>query len=137
VETTPSRQPPVLAQRQIEQTVLRLLSLARSEEHIDRRGEPRSPYFRPISVMLDGPQRRQYSAFSREISPSGIGLLHNMPLDPSEVTLAILGPRGEACRFRTHIMWCRPCGEGWYLSGGRFLEAIGENPSVASDRFGN
>ncbi len=120
-----TNQPGVLAQRQIEQIVLRLLNAAHSEDLVERRGEPRSPFFRPISVRLDGAQRRQYSAFSREISKSGIGLLHNMPLDPAEVTLAILGPVGEICRFRTKIMWCRPCGEGWYLSGGRFLDVAG------------
>ena len=124
--STPSQQPRVLAQRQVEQAVLRLLSAARSEEALERRGEPRSPFFRPISILIDGPQRRQFSAFSREISKSGIGLLHNMPLEPAEVTLAILGPVGEVCRFRTQIVWCRPCGEGWYLSGGRFLELLGQ-----------
>lgn len=131
--TTPSRQPPVLAQRQIEQTVLRLLSAAREEQPLERRGEPRSPFFRPISVLLDGPQRRQYSAFSREISQSGIGLLHNMPLDASEMTLAILGPVGEVCRFRAQVVWCRPCGEGWYLSGARFLEVVGESTSTTTE----
>jgi hypothetical protein len=120
-----------MAQRQIEQAVLRLLSVSRSEEPIERRGEPRSPFFRPISVLLDGPQRRQYSAFSREISKSGIGLLHNMPLEPQEVTLAVLGPVGEVCRFRTQIVWCRPCGEGWYLSGGRFVDVIAESRPAA------
>jgi hypothetical protein len=125
MSSTPSNQPRVLAQRQIEQAVLRLLSAARSEEPLERRGEPRYPFFRPISVLLDGAQRRQYSAFSREISKSGIGLLHNMPLEPAEVTLAILGPVGEVCRFRTQLVWCRPCGEGWYLTGGRFVDVIG------------
>jgi hypothetical protein len=124
--TTPSNQPRILAQRQIEQAVLRLLSAARNAEPIERRSEPRSPFFRPISILMDGPPRRQFSAFSREISKSGIGLLHNMPLDSEEVTLAILGPVGEVCRFRTQIVWCRPCGEGWYLSGGRFIDVLGQ-----------
>ena len=130
---TPSRQPPVLAQRQIEQTVLRLLSAAREEESLERRGEPRSPFFRPVSVLLDGPQRRQHSAFAREISRSGIGLLHSMPLETADLTLAILGPIGEVCRFRAQIVWCRPCGEGWYLSGARFLEVIGESKPTPAD----
>jgi hypothetical protein len=125
----PSHQPRVLAERHIEQAVLRLLNAARSEDQIERRGDPRQPFFRPISVMIDGPQRRQFSAFSREISRSSIGLLHNMALEPGEVTLAILGPVGEVCRFRTQIIWCRPCGEGWYLSGGRFLDVLGQQSS--------
>jgi hypothetical protein len=129
--SSPAYQPRVLAERQVEQAVLRLLNAARSEEHVERRGEPRHPFFRPVSVIVESPQRRQFSAFSREISKCGIGLLHNMPLDASEVTLAILGPVGEVCRFKTQIIWCRPCGEGWYLSGGRFLDVLAQpqNPS--------
>jgi hypothetical protein len=122
--TNPSQQIRILAERQIEQAVLRLLSAARSEEQIERRGEPRHPFFRPVSLLFEGPPRRQFSAFSREISKTGIGLLHNMPLQQGEVTLAIMGPVGEVCRFRTQIVWCRPCGEGWYLSGARFSEVI-------------
>lgn len=104
---------------------MRLLTAARNEEQLDRRGEPRNPFFRPVSILLDGPQRRMYSAFSREISRSGIGLLHNMPLEPGEMTLVVLGPVGEVCRFRTQLVWCRPCGEGWFLSGGRFIDVVG------------
>jgi hypothetical protein len=133
MSSTHSNQPRVLAQRQIEQTVLRLLNAARDEEQLERRGEPRYPFFRPVSLLMDGPQRRQFSAFSREISKSGIGLLHNMPLELVETTLAILGPVGEVCRFRTQIVWCRPCGEGWYLSGGRFLDIIAVGKTTAGD----
>ncbi len=121
----------ILAERQIEQAVLRLLSTARSEEQLERRGEPRHPFFRPVSVHIEGPPRRQFSAFSREISKTGMGLLHNMPLEPGEMTLAILGPVGEVCRFRMQLIWCRPCGEGWYLSGGQFIEVIA--PAQASN----
>jgi hypothetical protein len=23
------------------------------------------------------------------------------------------------------IVWCRPCGEGWYISGGRLVDVVG------------
>jgi hypothetical protein len=45
-----------------------------------------------------------------------------MPVIPGEFTLTISSPTGAAVNVRTEIIWCRPCGEGWYLSGGRFLE---------------
>jgi hypothetical protein len=85
----------------------------------DRRSEPRYPFFRRISVrMNDG---RRSSAFTREISASGIGLVHNFELLPGEVELSIPSERGCVVRVRTRIVWCQPCGDGWFLSGGQFI----------------
>ena len=28
----------------------------------------------------------------------------------------------RARALRTQIIWCEDCGEGWYISGGRFLD---------------
>jgi hypothetical protein len=85
----------------------------------DRRAEPRYPFFRRISLQAPGGQGAV--AFSREISAVGIGLLHNVQLTPGEVELAIPSRRGYSIRVRTKILWCQPCGEGWYISGGQFV----------------
>ena len=61
------------------------------------------------------------SGFSREISETGIGLLHNAELRNSEVEVTIPTEQGYSVQIRTEIVWCTPCGEGWYISGGRFL----------------
>jgi len=106
---------------QISSAVTKLLEGARSAEKTDRRASPRHPYFQPVTVVSSD-RKQKMTAFSREISESGIGLLHYMPVMPGEVTLTISGPLGAALRVRTEILWCRPCGEGWYLSGGQFLE---------------
>ena len=102
--------------------VTRLVDNAKAQERPERRSEPRHPFFSPVSVTTCG-GTKCWSAFAREISRSGIGLLHNMPLEPSEVMLTI-GAGEAATRFRTELIWCRPCGEGWYLSGGRFLDVV-------------
>jgi hypothetical protein len=102
-----------------------LIVEAHVENKRDRRREPRHPFFRPIMIRTaDG---RRYSAFSREISASGIGLIHNMELVPGEFELSIPSERGCSILVRTRILWCHPCGEGWFLSGGQFigLAAIG------------
>jgi hypothetical protein len=47
-----------------------------------------------------------------------------MALEPGEVMLTIPSKSCGQARIRACIMWCRPCGEGWYLSGARFLDVI-------------
>lgn len=85
----------------------------------DRRAEVRYPFFRRILLQVSGGQT--CVAFSREISPVGIGLLHDVALAPGEVELSIPSKKGYSIRVRTRILWCQPCGEGWYLSGGQFV----------------
>ena len=104
--------------------VAQLLEATRMQERLERRSESRHPFFCPVAILSD--HGKNWSAFAREISRSGIGLLHNMPLEPGEVTLQISIPSGPK-KFRTQIVWCRPSGEGWYLSGGRFLDVEAES----------
>ena len=54
----------------------------------------------------------------------GIGLLHSVPLPPETVTIRLRGPGGTAMAVQTQILWCKPCGEGWYLSGGQFVQLL-------------
>jgi len=60
------------------------------------------------------------AAMTREISRTGIGLLHRGSLNPGEVTVRMAS---EERRFvyRVQIEWCHPCENGMFLSGGRFL----------------
>jgi hypothetical protein len=83
----------------------------------DRRTAARYPFFRRVSIRSKFP----VVAFSREISTVGVGLLHNVELTPGEVEVSIPSRRGYAIRVRTRIVWCQPCGEGWYISGGQFM----------------
>ena len=109
---------------QIRQIVERLLNEAESHTG-ERRSAVRKPYFRPVSLAVQqGDQRRSFSCFSRDISPHGVGLLHNMPLEPGEVALTIQTESGEGVRLSSEIVWCRSCGEGWFISGARFLGVL-------------
>jgi hypothetical protein len=99
--------------------IYQLIVEARSKENKDRRRDVRHAFFRPVSVEVDNGCR--YSAFSREISSSGIGLIHNVDLPNGDVEITISSEQGYSIRVRTNIMWCQPCGEGWYISGGKFV----------------
>lgn len=97
-----------------------LILEAHQDNQRDRRSAARYPFFRPVSIRLEG---LAPVAFSREISTLGIGLLHNAELSRGEIEVAIPSKRGYSIRVRVRIMWCQPCGEGWYISGGQFVGA--------------
>ena len=97
--------------------------LFRSLDQTERRAHERHPYFRPVLITAHEPERKCFSAFSREVSLGGIGLLHNMPLDLGKFVVSIAHETNCAVNLPIEILWCRPCGEGWYMSGGRFLES--------------
>ena len=88
----------------------------------ERRTAERYPFFAPVSIMpYDAPQQR-WSAFSRNMSADGIGLLHNMPIDRGSICELSISQAGIHFRRRSEVMWCTAAGEGWYLSGWRFVE---------------
>jgi hypothetical protein len=98
--------------------IYQLIVEAQAEVARDRRAEARLPFFRPVSIkMADG---HLYSAFSREISAYGIGLIHNIELKPGAVELIIPSEEGHSIYVRARIVWCESCGEGWFVSGGQF-----------------
>jgi hypothetical protein len=98
--------------------IYELIAEAVQHEQHARRSD-RHPFFRPVSIRTADNHR--YSAFSRDISAVGIGLLHNFQMPVGEVDVAISKPQGYSVPVRVRIAWCESCGEGWYLSGGEFL----------------
>ena len=63
------------------------------------------------------------AAMTREISRFGIGLLHRGAIAPGEVVVQIASDSRQY-RYRVALEWCRPCENGLFLSGGRFLEKL-------------
>ena len=107
--------------RLLADAISELMREAAVEAEVDRRIRQRHPFFRPAVIVLKDAKRTSYSVFCRDISPAGVGLLHNFPLEPGEVVVTITTNTGRNVSVRTDIIWCKPCGEGWYISGGRFL----------------
>jgi hypothetical protein len=99
------------------------LNEARELELVERREEQRHPYFQPAKLTYRYRPDDPISIFTREISNSGIGLLHAVALQRGEVAVT-LESLGGPVTFRTYIVWCKPCGP-WYLSGGQFLVSQG------------
>jgi len=99
--------------------ICQLIVEAKAALKTDRRADVRYALFRPVSIEMD--DGHKYSAFTREISETGIGLIHNMDLNEGEVEIGIRSDCGYSIRVRTQIVWCAACGEGWFISGGRFV----------------
>lgn len=94
-----------------------LISASRPQE---RREAERFPFFQPVQIAINGKPSGQ-RAFSREISQSGIGLVHEGPVQAGKVILTIDDGSVEPAKLNVELLWCRPCGDGWYISGGRFV----------------
>jgi hypothetical protein len=75
-----------------------------------------------LSVPAEVTTSRGYviSAMTREISRSGIGLLHRGAITPGEVTVRMASETRQF-EYRVLVEWCHPCENGMFLSGGRFL----------------
>lgn len=63
------------------------------------------------------------AAMTREISRSGIGLLHRGPLAINEVSVRMASDSRQF-EYRVKIEWCVPCENGMFISGGRFLRKM-------------
>lgn len=99
--------------------IVDLLCKAQAENQIERRQIERHPFFYPVSIA-PAEADQIYSAFSRDISATGMGFLHNMPLGLGHVNVTIHSDGAPEAALSGEIVWCKPCGEGWYTSGMRF-----------------
>jgi hypothetical protein len=110
-----------------EETIDQLLNQAEAEARTDPRSGIRFPFFRLVSIGVDD---RSYAGFSRDICAASIGLLHSMELPRGEVDVTIPIATDKKCKMRVRIERCEPCGEGWYISGGKF---VGISPATELD----
>lgn len=99
----------------------RLLEIARDTDQ-ERRACGRTPFFYPAVFRLNENDTHQYSGFIRDVSPVGLGLLHGTPMDRKVIAVTTQFRDDPPVSVRLKIAWCRPCGEGWFISGGHFVE---------------
>ncbi len=98
-------------------TSLALLSEVIREE-VSRRMQQRYPFFRPITIR--GGHASEQTAFCRDISRGGMGLLHRRPITPGRAIMTISDAEGEHQELSLEIRWCLPSAQDWYLSGAKF-----------------
>ncbi len=104
----------------------RCVQRAAMEETANRRYHGRHPFFAPVTVA--GPESNALqNAFSRDLSLSGIGLLHRFPVELGMHTVTLTIGDDRSVRLQTEILWCQPVADEWYFSGGRFMQISTED----------
>ena len=98
-----------------------LLFTTRSDDGCDTRATGRFAFFTPVTLQRVNEPASNLSAFTRDLSRGGVGLLHNYPIERGLVSEVLFRSRDVDIRKPAEAAWCRPAGEGWYLSGWRFL----------------
>ena len=90
------------------------------EDGNERRAFGREPYVHPAMLELDNDENR-HSAFIRDVSVSGVGLIHFVPIEPQRIAILTRRRNDEVINVLVDITWCVPSGEGCYMSGGTFV----------------
>ena len=118
----PREEPPLQA------SVRKVLStLSPRDPRIERRGRRRYPY--PYLVHLtpvgdDGitPRGATVVVVGKHLSEQGLGFYHSGPLPYRRMIASLECSDGTRLGFLLDVTWCRFVKQGWYESGGRFLQ---------------
>ncbi len=107
----------------IMQTVTTLLKEHEFELMTERRSTNRRAFVRPMQITSLRQEPVQCQAFTRDISPEGIGIVCDLAWRPFQrATLSVHSLRGKDVMFNAEVRWCEPFGKNWYLVGWSFLQ---------------
>ncbi len=96
---------------------------------VERRREQRYPF--PYLVHLtpvgdDGisPEGETGVVGGKHLSERGLGVYHPQPLPHRRMIVSLQTGSGAWLGFLIDLNWCRFTKQGWYESGGRFLQSV-------------
>jgi hypothetical protein len=95
---------------------------------VERRRETRYPF--PFLIYLtpvddDGtPCGESIVVVGKHVSERGLGFYHAKPIAHRRVVASLERPHNGYYAFLLDLRWCRFTRQGWYESGGRFLESV-------------
>jgi hypothetical protein len=98
-----------------------LLASAREGDEAERRVDQRFPFFAPVTLRPAAAIDRPQTAYARELSQGGIGLLHFVPFEIGQVFQITIQNEAFNWKKRCEVQWCKSTGDGWFLSGCRFI----------------
>lgn len=96
---------------------------------IERRRETRYPFphlvhLTPVGQDGISPTGEPVVVVGKHISQRGLGFYHPKPLPYRRMIASLESSNGRWIAFLVDLNWCRFTKQGWYESGGRFLEAV-------------
>jgi hypothetical protein len=96
---------------------------------MERRRDNRYPF--PCLIHLtpvgpDGvtPEGERVVVIGRHVSEHGLGFYHQAPLPYRRMIASLDNGHGHWFGFLVDLNWCRFTKDGWYESGGRFLQTV-------------
>jgi hypothetical protein len=106
-----------------------LTALYPRNDLIERRRDSRYPF--PCLIHLtpvgrDGvtPEGKTVVVVGKHLSEHGFGFYHQAPLPHRRMIASLESKKGHWLGFLIDLNWCRFTKDGWYESGGRFLQAV-------------
>ena len=106
-----------------------LSTLYPNHDLAERRNGNRYPF--PYLVHLtpvgeDGvsPEGKTFVVVGKHLSERGFGFYHSQPLPHRRMIVSLEASDGGIHGFLIDLAWCRFTKQGWYESGGRFLDAV-------------
>ena len=86
----------------------------------ERRTEMRETFVRPVSVYVGSED--PLTTFSKNVSRQGIAIVSRKQFEPGTIaTLRIHSLERQHLCFRCEVRWCDPYGDGWFVSGWKFI----------------
>ena len=98
-----------------------LIRHAKASHESEQRAEPRYPFFQPITISRGS---ENISALSKDISLTGIGVLHSVPLPEGRLVVGIPCEFGNVLHLLGEVVWSKTFGGGWHLSGIQFIDEV-------------
>jgi hypothetical protein len=119
--------------KNLNQCVFTILGISQpGTSRVERRSEERYPYpkliyLTPLNKDTPTDAPTKIIVTGKHLSESGLGFYHKTPLPYRRVIASFEQSDGNWLGLIMDITWCRFTKEGWYESGGRFIE-IAESP---------
>jgi hypothetical protein len=115
-----------------------LASLHPYAKGVDRRQAKRFPYPHLVSITPVGADgsvlsEQELVVAGKHISEGGLGFFHPNPLSFRKVVCVLQDAEEKPLRLLMDLSWCRFTKQGWYESGGRFLQIIAEDAVPSAD----
>jgi hypothetical protein len=106
-----------------------LKTLTPAAPTIERRQDRRYPFPRLIRLTPVADDWRTIVGeplvvVGNSLSERGIGFFHTQPLTQRKMIASFASTEGEEIEILVDLTWCRFMGQGWYESGGRFIQSL-------------
>lgn len=106
-----------------------LTALYPRNDLLERRRDNRYPFPCLIHLTPVGKDGRSAEGAAvvvvgKHLSEHGFSFYHQAPLPHRRMIASLEGSRGNWVAFLIDLKWCRFTKDGWYESGGRFLQTV-------------